>query len=201
MGKLESSINFECMIVYKFISFVRKIFKNFKKILKASEQACYIIKTTNVNKIQLGISLLEIVIAVVIVALAFIPILYAIQYGNKSTVRINNYAEVAKLAQGLIEECKHVPFKKIKEDYSALAANQWEIINPNYYPKTIQRLESLKNLIKNLEFNAELKVLKKDDIISEVWIRIYAKWLEGDTMNKVVRELRLANAISNPDLN
>ncbi|NLI78565.1 MAG: hypothetical protein GX442_19255 [Candidatus Riflebacteria bacterium] len=147
-----------------------------------------------------GITLVEIVIAVLIVAVAFIPIIYTIQYGNKATVKINNYGEVAKLAQGLIEECKHVPFPRVRDDYKGLAKDKWEIVNQNYYPKTYAAIEKFKDTLKSLELNAQLKVVKREEIVREVWIQIHATWKEGDgTTDNAPRELRLSNAIRNPE--
>lgn len=147
-----------------------------------------------------GVTLLEIVMAVFIVAIALIPILYTVQYGNKSTVKINNYAEVAKLAQGLIEECKHVPFWRYRDNYQGLARDTWEVVNQNYYPKTYEAIEKFKAVLKSLDLKADLKLVKKDDLIREVWIRVHATWKEGDgTTEQAPRELRLANAIRNPE--
>lgn len=147
-----------------------------------------------------GVTLIEIVIAVFIVAIALIPILYTVQYGNKSTVKVNNYAEVAKLAQGLIEECKHVPFWRYRDNYQGLARDTWEVVNQNYYPKTYAAIDQFKTVLKSLDLKAELKIVKNNDLIREVWIRVHATWKEGDgTTDQTPRELRLANAIRNPE--
>ncbi len=147
-----------------------------------------------------GVTLLEILIACFIVAMAFIPILSTIQYGNKSTVKINNYSVVAKLAQGLVEECKHIPFRLYSADYAQLGKDEWFDVNQQYYPKTKEAIEELGKTLKSLEWTAKLKVIKSGDIIREVWINITATWKEGDgTTSEKPRELRLGNAIRNPD--
>lgn len=148
-----------------------------------------------------GLSLLEIMIGVFIIATAFIPILRLIHYGGKATVKVNNFSEVAKIAQGLIEECKHVPIGIYSKDYADLSDGQWFEVNPQYYPKAAQAVEEFRDSLKSLKINSELTVLRAPDEnrIREIWIRVTGTWEEGDgtTLNKP-RELRLANAIYNP---
>jgi len=151
-------------------------------------------------RIRGGMTLLEILIAAAIIAIALIPILRSVQFGNKATVKINNYSEVAKLAQGLIEECKHIPFNRYRDNYKGLAKDKWETVNQNYYPKTYEGIDQFKKLLKSLELNAQLKLVKKDETIREIWIQVSATWKEGDgTTDNAPRELRLANAIRNPE--
>lgn len=149
-----------------------------------------------------GLSTLEIMIGVLIIAIAFLPAFRVIQYGSKATVKVNNYSKVARLAQGLIEECKHVPFKIYVKDYQEMASGETFVVNQNYYPKTLENIEAASSEIKSLRIEAELTVKKEtDNRISEVWIRVKANWKEGDgtTQGDVDRELRLGNAIRNPD--
>jgi len=149
-----------------------------------------------------GLSTLEIMIGVLIIAIAFLPAFRVIQYGSKATVKVNNYSKVARLAQGLIEECKHVPFKIYVKDYQDMGSGETFVVNQNYYPKTLENIELTGREIKSLRVEAELTVKKdSDNRISEVWIRVKAFWKEGDgtTQGDVNRELRLGNAIRNPD--
>ena len=60
-------------------------------------------------------TLIEVVIAILILACAFFPILRVVDYGSVSTAKIGNYAKATRLAQELIEECKHVPFSLWKK--------------------------------------------------------------------------------------
>ncbi len=56
--------------------------------------------------------------------------------------------------------------------------------------------------MKSLKIEADLTVKKlPDDRISEVWINVNATWKEGDgtTEGDNNRQLRLGNAIRNPD--
>lgn len=149
-----------------------------------------------------GLSLLEIMIGVFIFAIAFIPLFRLIQHGGKSTVKINNYSKVARLAQRLIEECKHVPFKIYLQDYQEMGSGESFVVNQNYYPQTLEAIEEFREELKSLKVEAELTVKKLvDNRISEVWINISATWKEGDgtTVGDNNRQLRLGNAIRNPD--
>ncbi len=149
-----------------------------------------------------GLSMLEIMIGIFIIAVAFFPAFRVIQYGSKATVKVNNYSKVARLAQGLIEECRHVPFKIYVNDYQEMGGGETFVVNQNYYPKTLEAIEQFREELKNLQIEAELTVKKEpDDRISEIWIRVKANWKEGDgtTQGDKVRELRLGNAIRNPD--
>ena len=67
-----------------------------------------------------GATLVEIVMAILILACAFIPILRLVDYGSVNTAKIGNYARATRLAQELIEECKHIPFKAYKDTYGDL---------------------------------------------------------------------------------
>ncbi|MBI3038580.1 hypothetical protein HYY75_05940 [bacterium] len=145
-----------------------------------------------------GVTLLEIIIAAMIVAIALIPVLSSIQYGNKATVKVNNYSKAERLAQELIEECKHIPVRVYYKDYNALVADKWEVVNEQYFPKTKEVLNDFGKTLKSFSWKAELKVVKPSEIIREIWIRVAMAWKEGDS-NVVTRELRLANAIYNPE--
>lgn len=146
-----------------------------------------------------GVTLIEIVIGIFIIAVAFLPILGVVQYGGKSTVRINNYAIVAKIAHGLIEECRHVPISAYVNDYADLQHGQWFAVKEAYFPKTLLAIASFSDEIKSLAVAASLTVIKEPDTqrIREIWIRVHGQWKEGDgtTQGERVRNVRLANAI------
>ena len=77
-----------------------------------------------------GATLIEVVIAIFILACAFLPILRVVDYGSVSTAKIGHYAKATRLAQELIEECKHVPFKVYQKTYSDLGQGQSFDIHP-----------------------------------------------------------------------
>jgi hypothetical protein len=103
----------------------------------------------------------------------------------------------------LVEECKHVPFPTYKEQYSSLKDQSWFAINPEFYPKTVEATKEMEDELKELNIDAQLKVVKtENDVVREIWIQVNATWKEGDGTNKnAPRELRLAQAIHNPDVN
>ena len=150
-----------------------------------------------------GVTFIEIMIAVFILAAALLPVLSTIQYGSKSTVKVNNYSKAMRLALGLVEECKFVPMKTIIKDYQGLADNTWEVLNENYYPKTKESLAEFASQLKDLTWEGKLKVRKgrvrpnEPETIREVWIQVDARWTEGDKTG--VRQVRISNAIYNPD--
>lgn len=153
-----------------------------------------------------AVTMLEIVIAAAIIAIAFIPILSSIQYGGKSTVKVNNYSKAMRLAQGLVEETRHVPMKVIEKDYTGLADDKWETLSDQYYPKTMVALNEFKSQLKELQWSGQLKLRKEkvtpgdQEVIKEVWVRVEANWTEGDeTFKRVTRQIRLSNAIYNSD--
>ncbi|HOY67496.1 MAG TPA: hypothetical protein PLP29_11435 [Candidatus Ozemobacteraceae bacterium] len=150
-----------------------------------------------------GVTFVEIMIAVLILAAALLPILSTIQYGSKSTVKVNNYSKAMRLALGLVEECKFVPMKTIIKDYEGLADNTWEVLNENYYPKTKESLAEFMSQLKDLKWEGKLKVRKgkirpnEPEVIREVWIQVDARWTEGDKTG--VRQVRISNAIYNAE--
>ncbi|HNV69909.1 MAG TPA: hypothetical protein PKO06_09440 [Candidatus Ozemobacteraceae bacterium] len=150
-----------------------------------------------------GVGMLEILIAAAIIAVAFIPILSAIQFGNRSTVKINNYSKAAKLAQSLIEECKHTPIKKYAEKYKSTPDKTLTDIAEEYYPVSAKEFKEFGKSLKDFKYKAQLKPLRHPDDkdkLREVWIQVEVNWREGDgtTVNQP-RTLRIGNALHNPD--
>lgn len=155
--------------------------------------------------LRAGVTLVEILIAVAIVAIAFFPIISTIQYGNKSTVKVNNYSRATKLAQGLIEECRHVPFKIYQETptYKDLPEDQWELVGEDFFPKTRSELPAFQAEIKSLQLKPELKLIRNPDNtsqIKEIWFRVHISWKEGDgTTDNKPREVTVGNALHNSE--
>jgi len=152
-----------------------------------------------------GLTLIEILIAVAIITMAFFPIMSTVQFGNKSTVKINNYSKATHIAQGLIEECKHVPVKIYQETptYKDLLEGNWELVSEDFYPKSKKEFEAFQSEIKSLTYKPELKIIRNpenNDQIKEIWIRVQITWKEGDgTTDQKPREVWVGNAIHNPE--
>jgi dissimilatory sulfite reductase (desulfoviridin) alpha/beta subunit len=130
-----------------------------------------------------GVSLLEIVIAAFILAIAFIPILRMVDFGSVATAKVGHYAKATRLAQELIEECKHVPFKVYQKHYSALASGDSFTVHPQFYKETAKSIEAFfeenKDTMKDYGCNANLKAKKNDlEQIVEVWFEVEIFWRE-----------------------
>lgn len=128
-----------------------------------------------------GATLLEIVIAAFILAIAFIPILRLVDFGSVSTAKTGHYAKATRLAQELIEECKHVPFKVYQKNYNDLASGNTFDIHPQFYKETAKSIESFftENIdsLKDYGCTATLKAKKNDlDQIVEVWFEVEIFW-------------------------
>jgi hypothetical protein len=151
---------------------------------------------------RIGVTLIEILISVVIVAFAFLAILGVIQFGNKSTVKVNNYSKAFRLAQEFIEECKHHPIGKFLADENIVGADNWfdEINMPVYCPKSKKAIEDFQGELKNLEFKPAVKVVRDGGgIVKFILLRVAVTWHEGDgTTALKPRQIHLANAIYNP---
>lgn len=150
---------------------------------------------------SIGATLIEIVLSVLIVGIAFLAIFSVIQFGSKSTVKINNYSKAFRLAQEFIEEFKHLPIGYFLNDNDIVSAESWfECNKDKYCPKTRKSIDEFKNELKSLMFYPEVKVVKNSTgSVKFILIRVQVDWKEGDgTTNVKPRQIRLANAIYNP---
>lgn len=155
-----------------------------------------------------GTSLVEIVIAVLILAVAFLPTLRVVDYGSANTAKIGHYAKATRLAQELIEECKHVPFKVYQKQYSDLGSGQSFDIHPEFYNETRKSLESFlsdsKDKLKDFDCKATLKAKKNElDQIVEVWFEVEMTWRDmGSATNSSLaeRSIRVGNAYFNSEV-
>lgn len=154
-----------------------------------------------------GVTLIEIVISALILAVAFIPILRVVNFGSKSTAKIGNYAKAARLAQQLIEECKHVPFKVVQKTYTGLKDNQEFDVNPQFYKQTQKSIEKFfndnKSAMKDYGFTAKLKPhLNALNQITEVWFNVEIFWRDmgkKDDAKRPKRIVRAGNAYYNSE--
>lgn len=158
---------------------------------------------------RLGFTFLEVIIAAVILALAFFPIMRVVDFGGVSTVKINNSSKAARLAQELIEECKHVPFRvyQTNPNYAGLADGASFDIQPDYYQKTRKSIEEFrdanKQSLKDFAYLAKLKI-KKNGVnqIKEIWFEVEISWREKgkkDDTTQPLRKVRAGNAAYNAE--
>ena len=157
-----------------------------------------------------GATLIEIVVAILILACAFIPILKVVDYGSVNTTKIGNYARASRLAQQLIEECKHIPFKAYKNTYGDLADGEEFDVNEDFYKETKKSIEAfMKEEAKNskeffLDVKPKLKVYKNEPYnqIVEVWFFVEMTFFDmGNKSNGKgeKRTIRVSNAYHNPE--
>ncbi|MFZ2960019.1 MAG: hypothetical protein WA705_24320 [Candidatus Ozemobacteraceae bacterium] len=156
-----------------------------------------------------GWTVLEVVISAVILACAFLPILRLMDFGSVSTAKINNYSKAARLAQELIEECKHVPFKvyQTNPNYAGLADGESFDIQPDYYQKTKKSIEEFmaanKQALKDFGYTAKLKIKKNPlNQIKEIWFEVEINWRDRgkkDEVNQPQRRVRAGNAMYNSE--
>ncbi len=133
-----------------------------------------------------GLTLLEIVISALIMAIGFIPILRLVNFGSAATAKVGHYAKATRLAQELIEECKHVPFKVYQRQYADLASGDSFEVHPQFYKETAKSIESFfeenNDTMKDYGVTANLKV-KKNSIeqIVEIWFEVEIFWRDKGT--------------------
>ncbi len=155
-----------------------------------------------------GATLIEVVMAILILACAFIPILRVVDYGSVNTAKIGNYAKATKLAQDLIEELKHVPFKSIEKVYEGLADGEWfDQIDPKFYEGTQQAINDFKDAesknMKDFALATKLKVYRnKYKQLAEVWFEVEISWYDVgkiENANGEKRVVKVGNAYYNPE--
>ena len=154
-----------------------------------------------------GVTLLEIVISALILAVAFIPILRVVDFGSKSTVKIGNYSKAARLAQQLIEECKHVPFKLYEDTYTGLDDSKEFAVNEEYYKETKKSIENFfkdnKSAMKDYGCKANLRPrINKMNQIEELWFEVEIYWCDIGKKKEdspIRRIVRAGNAYYNPE--
>ncbi len=161
----------------------------------------------NTMKRKSGTTLVEIVIAALILAVAFIPILKLVDFGSVSTAKIGHYAKATRLAQELIEECKHVPFKTYQRQYEGLGSGESFTINEEYYKETKKSIDSFltesKDKLKDFTCSANLKAKKNDlNQIVELWFEVVISWRDlgaHDNANQAERTIKVGNAYFNAE--
>jgi Tfp pilus assembly protein PilV len=65
------------------------------------------------SRARRGITLVEVLIAVGIIVVAFIPLVNLVSSSAVTTVKVGNYAKAAALMAKFLEEVKHIPFASI----------------------------------------------------------------------------------------
>ena len=149
-----------------------------------------------------GWSLIEVLVAVAIIVIAFIPLVNLISSNAVSTVKVGNYAKASGILTKFMEEVKHVPIKKYQDDIPDLMNGTQIDVPTKFYPDTLASLVEMK---KEKEFwlKASMKGSKNDfGQLVEISVSAEVLWHErGDQSagKEPVRNLRDFALIFNPE--
>lgn len=149
-----------------------------------------------------GFTLVEVLIAVAVIVIAFIPIVNLVSSNAVSTVKVGNYAKASGLMTKFLEEVKHIPFSVYQEQYAELQPGTPVAVPVKYYPDTLASLEELK---KDKEFwiEATMKASVNDfSQLVEIAFSAEIFWHErGDKSqaNEAKRSLKDFALIFNPE--
>jgi Tfp pilus assembly protein PilV len=92
-----------------------------------------------------GWSLIEVLIAVGIIVLAFIPLVQLVSSNSVTTVKVGNYSKASGLLTKFMEEVKHVPIAKYQEECPELFSGNEIPVPEKFYPDTQASLAQLKD--------------------------------------------------------
>lgn len=149
-----------------------------------------------------GWSLVEVLIAVAIIVIAFIPLIRLVSSNAVSTVKVGNYAKASGLLTKFLEEVKHVPFSRYQKNYEQLQGGEPVAVPVEFYPDT---LESIKEMKEDKEFwlEATMQASKNDfGQLVEISFKAEIFWRERgnrDATSEPERSLRDFALIFNPE--
>ena len=70
-----------------------------------------------------GLTMVEVLVAIAIIVIAFIPLVNLISSNAVTTVKVGNYARASGVLTKFMEELKHIPIKKFQE---GARHNEWQ---------------------------------------------------------------------------
>jgi len=147
-------------------------------------------------------TLVEILIAVAIIVVAFIPVVNLVSSNAVSTVKVGNYAKASALMTKFLEEVKHVPFSEYHKDYDTLRSGNSIQVPEKYYPDTLASLNELKQ-DKEFWIEATMKASANDfDQLIEIAFNAEIFWKErGDKAqeNEPNRSVKDYALVFNPE--
>lgn len=149
-----------------------------------------------------GWSLVEILVAVGVIVIAFLPLINLISTNAVSTAKIGNYSKASGLLTKFMEEVKHVPFSRYQEECPGLGDGNPIKIPEKFYPDTKASLEELK---KDKEFwiDNSMKASKNEfGQLVEIAFTCEIKWHDKgqkDATGQEERILRDYAIIFNPE--
>lgn len=149
-----------------------------------------------------AVTLVEILIAVGIIVIAFIPVVNLVSSNAVSTVKVGNYAKASALMTKFLEEVKHTPFSEFQKDYETLRSGDSIQVPEKYYPDTLASLNELKR-DKEFWIEASMKAATNDfNQLIEIAFNAEIFWKErGDKNqeNEPTRSVRDYALVFNPE--
>lgn len=152
---------------------------------------------------KLGVTLIEIVVAAAILALAFIPIVNLISKSAVSTVKVGNYAKASDLLSKFMEEVTYHPMALYEEKLPQLLEGGEVVITDEFYTQTSKSIEDLAKEDKEFWIEAKAKAeTNKYKQIVELGIYAQISWHERgqkDATGEAERSLRDYSLIFNSE--
>lgn len=151
-----------------------------------------------------GITLVEILVAAGIIALAFIPLMRLISGNYTATAKTSNQSKAAAILNRLIEEVKHVPFATYAKECPEVMQEKPFAVPAKYYPETISAIDEQKKT-DDREFWIETKMTgSKNDAgqLVEIYFEAEIKWRDMGgkaATNQPEHRLRAATLVFNPE--
>ncbi|MBP7635187.1 prepilin-type N-terminal cleavage/methylation domain-containing protein [Candidatus Ozemobacteraceae bacterium] len=151
-----------------------------------------------------GITMIEIMVAVAIIALALLPLLRLISGNYTATARTSNQSQAAAILNRLIEEVKHVPFTTYVKECPDVMQDKKLAIPEKYYPETISALNEQKKT-GDREFWVETSMTgtkNESNQLVEIYFEAEIRWRDRggkSTVNQPERRLRATALVFNPE--
>ncbi|HNX76219.1 MAG TPA: hypothetical protein PLM07_07220 [Candidatus Rifleibacterium sp.] len=121
--------------------------------------------------IKRGLSLVEIVAAILVFSVAVIPLYYAMSYGAKEDIHIDKVAVADKILSSFRDEIKNMDFKTVAGLYgSARTYKGTEDMTPNTFKEFLKEKEKYK------DFEFEVETLKQDSPIESISFKAMVTW-------------------------
>ena len=117
---------------------------------------------------RFGVTMAEVAVAVLIFAVAAIPLYRAISFGAKQEINLDKEAQANKILTSFKEECSEL-------DYDAVDNFKPKIDGSNVPQKTFKNLLEVQKKYKDFKFEANLQEKKAGDIES-LLIEAEVKW-------------------------
>jgi len=151
-----------------------------------------------------GITMIEIMVAVTIIALAVIPLMRLISGTYTATAKTSNQSKAAAILNRLIEEVKHVPFTTYVKECPDVMQEKAFAIPDTYYPETIAALDEQKKA-GDREFWVETTMMgskNESNQLVEIYFEAEIRWHDmggRNTQNQPERRLRASALVFNPE--